>query len=98
MKKKIITALILAGLILANCTSCADPNPSDTDAPMFSNKDIWDTNSVYDYAIVAFPDGETKTIKIKKWRDYEGEQLQITADDGTIYLVSSINCVLVNEE
>jgi hypothetical protein len=85
MKKRIITALILAGLILANCTSCG-------------NKDTWDTNRTYDYAIVAFPDGETKTIKIKKWCDYEGEQLQIIADDGTVYLVSSINCVLVNEK
>ena len=86
MKKKIITALILAGLILANCTSCD------------GNKDMWDTNYSYDYAIVAFPNGETKTIEIKKWCDYEGEQIQIIAKDGTVYLVNSVNCVLVNEK
>jgi hypothetical protein len=85
MKKKIITALILAGLILANCTSCG-------------NQDMWDTNFTYDYAIVAFPNGETKTIEIKKWCDYDGEQIQIIAKDGTVYLVNSVNCVLVNEK
>lgn len=62
------------------------------------NKDLFDTVYTYDYAIISFPDGTTEKIEIKQWRDYEdGEQLQITAKDGTIYLVSSVNCVLVRK-
>lgn len=61
------------------------------------NMDMIDTVYTYDYAIVAFPDGTTQTIDIKKWGTYEGEQIQIEAKDGTIYLTNSFNCVLVKE-
>ena len=62
------------------------------------NRDMFDTVYSYDYAIVSLPDGTSKTIEIKQWRDYEdGEQIQITAKDGTIYLVNSVNCVLVRK-
>lgn len=80
--KKIIVILALTFLIVGLC-SC--------------NKDMLDTVYTYDYAIVSFPDGTTKTIKLKQWSDYDGEQLQIIAEDGTTYLVSNVNCVLVKE-
>ena len=54
-----------------------------------------DFNYGYDYAIINI-DGEYQKIEIDAWRDYEdGEQLQITAKDGTVYLTSSFNCTLV---
>lgn len=62
------------------------------------NKDWFDTVYSYDYAIVSFPDGTSRKIEIKQWTDYEnGEQLQITDEDGVIYLVHAANCVLVKE-
>lgn len=36
-------------------------------------------------------------VDIKKWNDYEGEQIQIISKDGTVYLVSSFNTVLISE-
>lgn len=61
------------------------------------NSTIIDTNYTFDKAIIKMPDGEIKEVKIQKWADYEGEQVQITDEDGTIYLVSTFNCVLINE-
>ena len=36
-------------------------------------------------------------VDIDSWADAEGEQLTITTKDGKRYLVSSFNCVLVEE-
>jgi len=58
------------------------------------NYQMVDLNYDYDYAIINI-DGEYLTIEIDGWRDYEGEQLQITAKDGTVYLTNSFNCTLV---
>ena len=83
MKKVIITALLIAIL----CMFCG------------CNQMVFDTNYTFDYAIVEFPGEDVRTIQISKWTDYEdGEQLQILAKDGTIYLVSSVNCVLVRDK
>ena len=61
------------------------------------NSTIIDTNYTFDKAIVKMPNGEVKEFKIKKWSDYEGEQIQITTEEGDIYLFSTFNCVLINE-
>lgn len=62
------------------------------------NRDMFDTVYTYNYAIVGFLDGRTEKISVKQWRDYEdGEQIQITAKDGTVYLVNSVNCILIRE-
>jgi len=63
---------------------------------MGCNREIFDTTWKYDTAIVRWPDGSAKTIKISSWRDYEGEQIQITDRDGNVYLLSSMNVVLIN--
>lgn len=61
------------------------------------NYQMVDLNYNFDYAIINI-DGEYQKIEIKEWRDYEdGEQLQITAKDGTVYLTNSFNCTLVKE-
>ncbi len=63
------------------------------------NIDLLDTNYTYDYALVKWPDGTMKKIEVKQWRDYEdGEQVQIIARDGKIYLISMNNAVLVREK
>ena len=69
---------------------------------MFSgcgNKDLFDTNYTFNYAIVEFPGEEVRKIEISKWTDYEnGEQIQIIAKDGNTYLIHAANCVLVREK
>lgn len=83
--KKIIAILMII-LILVSMVACG-------------NKDMFDTVYTYDYAIIAFPDGTSKKVEIAQWTDYEdGDQLQITATDGTIYLVHSEDCVLVRKK
>ena len=64
-----------------------------------TNKDLFDAVFKYDYAIIFLPDGTSKTVEIAQWTDYaDGDQIQIKATDGTIYLLHSMNCVLVNEK
>lgn len=56
-----------------------------------------DLNYNFDYAIINI-NGEYQKIEIEGWRDYEdGEQIQVTAKDGTVYLTNSFNCTLVKE-
>ena len=82
--KKIILAIV-AICLLAALVGCG-------------NKDFIDTVYTYDYAIISLPDGSSKKVDIKKWTDYsDGDQIQIIAEDGTVYLVHSTNCVLVRE-
>ena len=83
MKRIIIALLIVVALIFTLC-AC--------------NYQLIDLNYVFDYAIISYGDGTTKKVENQSWRDYEdSEQIQIVATDGTIYLVNSVNCVLVKE-
>lgn len=61
------------------------------------NREIIDTNHRFTRAIVKWPDGTVKELKIYKWADYPGEQIQIRAMDGKVYLISSINAVLIRD-
>lgn len=83
MKKVVFIVLIISALLaMSGC-----------------NKAIVDTVYSYDYAIVSFPDGSSEKIEVKNWTDYEeGDQIQITAKDGTVYLVHAENIVLVKEK
>lgn len=61
------------------------------------NKQILDFNLKFDRAYVKIGD-EWKDVAIKLWNDYDGEQIQITLQDGTVILTSSVNCVLYKGE
>ena len=83
MKKKVLT-VILTPLVVLGLTGCG-------------NKDMFDTVYTFDRAIIELPNGEVVEGKIDKWADYEdGDQIQITIN-GTIYLVHSSKCVLIND-
>ena len=85
MKKKLLVT-ILAVTTIWGLTGCG-------------NKDLFDTNYTYDRAIIGLPNGESVEVEIKQWKDYEdGEQIQIIAKDGTVYLTSSLNCTLINDK
>lgn len=63
----------------------------------FEGYDWFDTNYHFDKAIIKMPDGEIITVEVAQWADAEGEQLTITGKDGKQYLVSSINCILLED-
>lgn len=85
MKKKVLVAVLAITTILG-LTACG-------------NKDMFDTNYTFDRAIIALPNGEVVEVEIDKWTDYEdGDQLQIIAKDGTVYLTSTLNCTLINDK
>ena len=82
--KKLIAIMVIACLLSA-LVGCG-------------NKDIFDTVYTFDYAIMSLPNGEVKKVEIEKWTDYdEGNQIQIIAKDGTVYLVHATDCVLVKK-
>ncbi len=85
MKKRIIVLLVLIATIttLLITTSCNGG----------CNYQVIDLQYAYHRAYVKLGE-EWVDIPIKAWNDYEGEQLQITLQDGTKILVSSINCIL----
>ena len=81
MKKRISSIAIALSLsALVTMTSC--------------NYDMVDTTYTWDTAIIT-QGGKTVIVEVEQWKDYEGEQLQIIAKDGTIILTSSYNCMLV---
>lgn len=82
MKKLIATIVTL--LTLASFTGCG-------------NYDMLDTNYTFDYAMIKIGE-EWTTVKIKQWKDYEGEQVQLVLDDCSILLVSTVNCILCKGE
>ncbi len=57
------------------------------------NKQVFDTKYTYDKAICNY-DGDKLELEIKKWLDYDGEQIQIIDKDGSTYLVSANKCYL----
>ena len=79
--KKTIAAIVTAGVLTTCLLGC--------------NRELLDTTWKYDTAVTRWPDGSMKTIKIKSWRDYEGEQIQVTDRNGNVYLLSSFNTVLI---
>lgn len=83
MKKLIFIIICIMALVLSGCN--------------YDGYDWVDTNYHFDYAMIKMPDGTVKEIQVASWADAEGEQLTITAIDGQRYLVSSVNCVLVEK-
>ena len=84
MKKKVL-AVMLTSLMILGLTGCG-------------TKDMFDTVYTFDRAIIELPNGEVVEGRIDRWTDYEdGDQIQITID-GTIYLVHSSKCVLINDK
>lgn len=79
----VLVAIILLIAMAVSLTACG-------------NKQIFDFNQKFEYAYVCWPDGTAEKLKINSWKDYDGEQLQITTDNGT-YLFHSANCVLAHE-
>lgn len=61
------------------------------------NSTLIDTTYTYDRAIIKLANDEIVEVEIKRWADYDGEQLQITSKDGTVYLTNSYRCDLIKD-
>lgn len=61
------------------------------------NYQMVDTVYDFDRAIIEVGD-RTIEVEVKGWRDFEdGDQLQIVATDGTVYLTDTTRCVLIKD-
>lgn len=81
MKKIIALALVC---IMMMCMLCG------------CNRQIIDLTYNYNYAIIQMPNGEVVEGKVSRWRDYEGDQIQVVVG-GVTYLVHSSNVALMNK-
>lgn len=91
MKKKIILGLITLSTVIATACSSAS---NVSAAHWGGNKMFYDSN-YFDKAIIDLHN-KIITVEVESWTDFEdGEQLQIRAKDGTVYLTSSYNCTLI---
>ena len=62
------------------------------------NRQVFDFQYKFNKAMLRMPDGTCKVVKVSKWCDYDGsDQIQIIADDGTVYLGHSCNIFLIKE-
>ena len=91
--KENMFVIFMYGIIIAIILLCL--------SPLFiqyinGNKQLFDTQGKFTKAIITIGN-EKLEINIKTWKDYEGEQLQITSKDGKVYLVSSFNTVLIKD-
>lgn len=84
IKKKIIALIISIIMVIVILCGCG-------------NKVLFDTTYTFRYAIISAPNGEIIEGRVESWKDYDGEQLQITID-GNTYLVSSFNVILMTNE
>lgn len=79
MKKLFLTLSMVFGLALLS--ACG-------------NRTFLDTTYTFNYAQFALPDGRLIEGRLIKWRDYDGEQIQLVMEDGNTYLVSTFNATL----
>lgn len=82
MKK--IFAIFMAITLLVTLTGC--------------NRQIIDLTHKYDRALIELANGEAIEVEIESWYDYDGEQIQIKAKDGTVYLTNSFRCDLIKDK
>lgn len=85
MNKQIITwiiVIITILIILFGSTGC--------------NRTVLDLNHTFDYA-ECYLNNEYKRYDIKKWTDYDGEQIQIQTVDDKTYLLSMNYSRLIKE-
>lgn len=83
LKMKTCAAVLASGVVLTTITGC--------------NQTVFDTEYTFNKAII-FGEGTATIIEIKKWNDYEGEQLQLITKDGMVIITSSYDTKLINDE
>ena len=88
---KFLATIMIIVILLTIASLCISCFPQ-----IAGNKSWIDTQYRFTKAYITTGNGVIE-VEIKKWNDYEGEQIQIISKDGAVYLVSSFNTVLVSE-
>ena len=60
------------------------------------NKDIIDTNYTFKKANIVIGI-EKINVNIKQWRDFDGDQIQVTDEQDQVYLTHSTNVLLLKK-
>lgn len=93
MKKALITILTVATILFGAAFGVM----SIGNANAGFNKQVFDFNYDFKYAVLTRYDGE-QLIPIQSWTDFEdGDQIQFTSTDGITYLVHSSNVILLSD-
>lgn len=61
------------------------------------NQQVIDVKLKFNKAII-FREDTATIVDVKKWDDYDGEQLQLITPDGLIIITSSYDTKLINDE
>lgn len=81
--KKIITLILAVLLFVTVLTGCG------------YNKQIFDVNYKFNYAVVNCLDGTTESGRIKSWNDYDdSDMIQVTFENGKVFYTHGSNIVL----
>lgn len=81
MKKILLVAALLGAFALTGC----------------GNRQVIDTNWTFTKAKIVIGN-ETIEVNVKSWKDYQNDtQIQIVADDGTVYLTDKVNVLLIGK-
>ncbi len=80
-KGKVIKSALLGGLLFCTLFLAG------------CNRTVFDTKYGFDKALI-FGDDSAIVLEVKQWKDYSGEQIQLTTDDNFVLLTSSFdtNC------
>ena len=81
----VVLVVIIIGAVIIGCYP-----------QIVGNKSFIDTQYKFTKALITIGD-ETIEVKVNRWMDYDGEQMQIIAEDGTVYLVSSFNTIMMSK-
>lgn len=98
IKEKFITGFYILLILLIILLPIIIGGYSYYNENIRGNKTAWDTQYTFNKAIVILNDGTKMEIEIEKWKDFDGEQIQIQGKDGKVYLVSSYNTILVKDK
>lgn len=77
----LILFIIILAAILFCCTGC--------------NKQVFDFEYTFDTVHIYETGKCYKIKKIKKWKDFEDDQLQFVLEDDTVIVVHSTDCAMV---
>lgn len=81
---------LLIGICALGLCGCSDGNAG-------YNKQIFDLNQEFNYAIIERCDGE-QVIEIVSWKDYENsDTIQFTDKDGRVWYTHSSKVILTNK-
>lgn len=83
--KKIITILLVIALVFVLC-GCAS-----------YNKQIFDLDYNFNYAIITLPSGESIEGEVTAWNDYEQSDMVQVKMNGVTYLTHSANVILMHK-